>query len=93
MRRDPFEQRKSLSQVAALEYFTDREGAIEAFERYLHAPAVSEGVQEGCVGARRLQHAQGTLGLIHCSSVATMRATIHAGVGHAPTCAPAPCLP
>ncbi len=39
MRRDPFEQRESLPQVAALKYFTDREEAIEAFERYLHAPA------------------------------------------------------
>ncbi|MCL6532411.1 MAG: tetratricopeptide repeat protein [Armatimonadetes bacterium] len=38
MRKDPFEPRESLPQVAALEYFTDREEAIKAFERYLHAP-------------------------------------------------------
>jgi hypothetical protein len=39
MRRDPFENVDRLIQVVAVEYFTDREGAIEAFERYLNAPA------------------------------------------------------
>jgi tetratricopeptide (TPR) repeat protein len=39
MRRDPSQKQESLVEVAALEYFTNREGAIEAFERYLNAPA------------------------------------------------------
>jgi tetratricopeptide (TPR) repeat protein len=39
MRKDPFEKQERLIQVAALKYFTDREGAIKAFERYLNAPA------------------------------------------------------
>jgi tetratricopeptide (TPR) repeat protein len=39
MRRNPSQQRKRLIHVAALKYFTNREGAIEAFERYLNAPA------------------------------------------------------
>jgi hypothetical protein len=39
MRRDPSQKQESLVEVAALKYFTNREGAIEAFERYLNAPA------------------------------------------------------
>jgi tetratricopeptide (TPR) repeat protein len=39
MRRNPSQQRERLIHVAALKYFTNREGAIEAFERYLNAPA------------------------------------------------------
>jgi tetratricopeptide (TPR) repeat protein len=39
MRRDPSQKQESLVEVAALEYFTNREGAIEAFERYQNAPA------------------------------------------------------
>jgi tetratricopeptide (TPR) repeat protein len=38
MRRDPSQKQESLVEVAALKYFTNREGAIEAFERYLNAP-------------------------------------------------------
>jgi len=39
MRRDPSGRQERLVQVAALRYFTNREGAIQAFERYLNAPA------------------------------------------------------
>lgn len=39
MRRDPSEPQKRITQVDALEYFTDREEAIQAFERNVNAAA------------------------------------------------------